>query len=378
MVTQELIAYVRGELNKGKTRDEIRSALLSGGGWSEQDVSEVFRTIIPMESLSPKTVSFQTPLESKDIRPMFSLNRNPIGAPKPVPTVIDPKKIEPTAPVVPPTPVTPIAHVAPVAPVTPATPVEPKMTPRHFEPIHAERKMPKYVYPAVAALLFGAIIFAVFYFFRPELASFNQKAMNGLNSIATSVGKMFEGEPEPVAPPYQTPMNEPVTPVEPVVKQKVNCGSTVSPDRKNPTVYNKDQVLKCIGENAAACNPAEAVLDDEFFPTVVKITESNNSCRFELSYSSTSTLTDVHGKKLAGRMISCPLNIVKAIDETNPQRPVFVAPNTTKPNKYATDIYFYGTLGIFIEKNFDLAKINAIGCNGEFINSVIESYKLSQ
>ncbi|MEK7080779.1 MAG: hypothetical protein AAB902_00035, partial [Patescibacteria group bacterium] len=50
MITQELLGYIRIELSKGKTREEIRQALLSGGGWSEDDLSEAFRTVIPMQS----------------------------------------------------------------------------------------------------------------------------------------------------------------------------------------------------------------------------------------------------------------------------------------------------------------------------------------
>ena len=37
MVTQELLGYIRAEVAKGKTREEIRGTLLSGGGWSEDD-----------------------------------------------------------------------------------------------------------------------------------------------------------------------------------------------------------------------------------------------------------------------------------------------------------------------------------------------------
>lgn len=50
MITQELISYIKGELNKGKTREDVRSALLRGGGWSDADLSEAFRTILPVQN----------------------------------------------------------------------------------------------------------------------------------------------------------------------------------------------------------------------------------------------------------------------------------------------------------------------------------------
>jgi hypothetical protein len=50
MITQELTAYVKSELNRGKSRDEVRNSLLSGGGWSEADIAEVFRDVMPKDS----------------------------------------------------------------------------------------------------------------------------------------------------------------------------------------------------------------------------------------------------------------------------------------------------------------------------------------
>jgi hypothetical protein len=42
MVTNELLAFVKEELSKGRTEEEIRKALMEGGGWSELDVKEAF------------------------------------------------------------------------------------------------------------------------------------------------------------------------------------------------------------------------------------------------------------------------------------------------------------------------------------------------
>ena len=50
MITSELIGYIQGELAKGHTREEIHKVLVADGGWTEADLSEAFRTVIPMQS----------------------------------------------------------------------------------------------------------------------------------------------------------------------------------------------------------------------------------------------------------------------------------------------------------------------------------------
>lgn len=65
MVTPELLEYVRTEIAKGKTREEINKVLISGGGWSQADLSEVFRTVIPMQGVViPNLVVEDKPIES--------------------------------------------------------------------------------------------------------------------------------------------------------------------------------------------------------------------------------------------------------------------------------------------------------------------------
>ncbi|MFA6353370.1 MAG: hypothetical protein WCW93_00310 [Candidatus Paceibacterota bacterium] len=51
MVTPELLEYVRIGITHGKTREEINQVLISHGGWSEADLSEAFRTVIPMQGV---------------------------------------------------------------------------------------------------------------------------------------------------------------------------------------------------------------------------------------------------------------------------------------------------------------------------------------
>lgn len=43
MVTPEVINYIKGELQKGKTRADIEKELFLGGGWSATDLDEAFK-----------------------------------------------------------------------------------------------------------------------------------------------------------------------------------------------------------------------------------------------------------------------------------------------------------------------------------------------
>ena len=174
-------------------------------------------------------------------------------------------------------------------------------------------------------------------------------------------------EPEAVA-------EIPKTPVAP--KPTANCGTTSSPDRKNPAGYLRNSTLECLGASASICENAQGVISDPLFPSLFKTSNKDGACIFQLSYAKDSTLTDVFGKNMAGRSISCPISVAKAINETNPKNPIFVPADQSNLAKYAADIYFYGTLGVFIENNFNQEKIKGLGCEGDFIRSVIESYNL--
>lgn len=156
-----------------------------------------------------------------------------------------------------------------------------------------------------------------------------------------------------------------------------DCGVSVAPDPKNPRAYGDDAVLTCLGNSVLRCEDAQAVLKDTLFPTIFQIIKDQNACNFKLSYGEDSALTDITGKKLAGQSILCPVGIVKTIDETK-KVPLFNAPSRNNPGLYASQIYFYGTLGLFIENNVDQNKIQALGCRGEFISSVIASYRKMQ
>ncbi|MFA6520444.1 MAG: hypothetical protein WCT44_02440 [Candidatus Paceibacterota bacterium] len=63
MITKELLVYIRAEIAKGKQREEIHDVLIAGGGWTEDDISEAFREIIPMQNASalPQKPNIPTP-----------------------------------------------------------------------------------------------------------------------------------------------------------------------------------------------------------------------------------------------------------------------------------------------------------------------------
>lgn len=166
--------------------------------------------------------------------------------------------------------------------------------------------------------------------------------------------------------------SQPATSLIPAVR---DCGVSVAPKLG---IYDSNPVLTCLGESALSCENAKGILRDNFFPTIFEITKSGETCNFKLAYSVDSTLTYVTGESLAGHYISCPVNIVKAIDDSNTSSPKFVDPNKNDLNKYASQIYFYGTLALFMENNFDQNKIQSLGCSGEYIQSVIASYNLSE
>jgi len=158
----------------------------------------------------------------------------------------------------------------------------------------------------------------------------------------------------------------------PAIKASIDCGVTVAPNIKKTSTYEGDAVLACLGANAISCEKATGVLNDAIFPTVFEILKDpkSDTCRFNLSYDKNSQLSDANGRKLARQNISCPLSIVKAIDETkNPA--VFSVPDTSNAAKYASQIYFYGTLGVFIEKGIDSEKVQSAGCIGDYISTMV-------
>src|SRR3989338_747931 len=290
MVTQELIAYVRAELNKGKTREEIRANLLGGGGWSEAYLEELWKIV--------------------------ALPKSP---------VLDPARF----------------RISPI--------------------------------PIILALLAG-LCFLVFYFYRPQISVWYEKGTSALYSLTDKISEMTRGwtKKEEVEE-FVESAEEAEKTVEVIQR---DCGITNSPNRGNIDSYSNDPVLGCLGESAMVCVESWGTINDHMFPSNFKIINAGDRCMFELSYGAGSDLVDIFGRKLALKRISCPLSMVKVADETNPEIPIFFLANKNNPASYAAEIYFYGTLWLFIENDFNLNKIRSLGCSGEFVNSMIESYNL--
>ncbi len=158
-----------------------------------------------------------------------------------------------------------------------------------------------------------------------------------------------------------------------------NCGETSAPDPKNPSSYLNNSVLDCFGESALRCQSAKGVLNNALFPTNFQVAkDEEGTCYFQLAYKKDSSLVDITGRKLVGQYMFCPLSIVKFVDESKANAPLFKAPDTENPGKYASQIYFYGTLGVFMENNVDKNKIRNIGCSGPYLDSVVAGYHKMQ
>ncbi len=327
MITQELISYIRAEINKGKTREEVRTALLSGGGWSDADISEAFRTVMPVGSTNP------TPVPASGVKPV-SINPRPTQSGSPFgalpPLVINPSK-----------------YTKPVSGAKAGGAL------KGF-----------FIFTLLALMAFGG------YFFKDQIL----EVVSGIKDRVSNIS-LFKEETI-IVPPVEE-RKEVIIPTAPIVAK--NCGVTTAPSIDGPMLEN-DTVLNCIGESAASCTWARAVFTDPLFPTQVEIVTSgvqgDMNCSFNVSYASNSTLTSFNGKSLAGEYIVCPVKEVKAATADKEGKLTFSNPSTGAYGKYASEIYLYATTGVFIENDFEQEKIYAKGCVGSFVDSVIESYKL--
>lgn len=321
MITPELIGYIRGEFTKGRTREEIRVGLMADGGWNEADLSEAFRMIVPMQNyaLSNTNIITQNNTTALTIKNKTKPSRKILGG-----------------------------------------------------------------------LIFIVIVISCglsWYFYNPQIINFwnsgvessEELSFNSWNWLINNFKKTFG---------INQVQNNPVMPQNDTVEKKIveeivptkDCGTTDSPDLKNPLLYESDAVLICLGNSALHCTDSKAILKDPLFPTIFQIVKNRNAsdaCNFKLSYGADSVLIDITGNKLAGQSISCPLNIVKALDETK-KPPLFTIPSLDNLGEYASQIYFYGTLGLFIENGIDKNKIQTLGCSGDYIDSVIASYQKMQ
>jgi hypothetical protein len=377
MVTQELIIYVRGEFAKGKTREEIRKVLLSSGGWGEDDLSEAFRIVIPMQgavsAVPSNPLAHERPVEEKPIAPTPVIPSMPSFTPPPA-------SATPSTPVVSASPLRsfpPISFYPPSPSLQKSASISqsPSLSPSH----HTPSSLLKFL---VILIIIGGLGFGAWYY-RSSIMNLwnslvNKSSQSSIPPVDTSIIPPVDTTIPPVNTTQNTDLNNqavaPVPVLPPVIPVK-DCGiAGTTLKLGTPSTYENDPALSCLGASALNCENATGILKDDFFPTIFEITKLPDSCNFKLSYPADSTLTDIIGKKLALQYISCPINIVKAIDNTNVTSPKFNTPSTANYSKYAAETYFYGTLGLFIENNLDLTKIQNLGCSGEYIQSMIASY----
>jgi hypothetical protein len=358
MITQELLGYIRAEVAKGKTREEIHKALISGGGWSEDDLSEAFRTIIPMPGVVlPNPVASLLQREEKPSQPAPAVSFSPSSP-----------RVSFSSP--------PLRSFSPPSTYSPS-PSLLKPTPLS-KPTSSSRSLSSLLKFLIILIIIVGLGFGAWYY-RSQITSLWNLLVNKVSNLYTpSVGTNNTTNSTP-----NTDSNNQATAPNPIIQpvaQVKDCGTTTTPKLDVPSSYENNPVLSCLGASAVNCENAKGVLKDDFFPTIFEITKSTQSpnyCDFKLSYGADSTLTDITGKNLALQYISCPIDIVKAIDNTKPATPKFITPDPTDLSKYASQIYLYGTLGLFVENNLDQNKIYTLGCSGEYIQSVIASYRLT-
>ncbi len=314
MITPELLAYIREEFAKGRAQEAIHADLVAEGGWSESDLVQAFK----VKTAPPKENFVSQVL---------------MAAPSPIPP--------------------PVVAVI--------------------------KKKSKSFWPNIAFVLVGLGCIALWYFYRPQIVTSWSSLVARIHKISLpSFSFSTKKETPNTVAVVPTKPVVPVIPAAIVVKQ---CGTTASPDLKKVSTYTNNAVLDCLGESASKCEDARAVFTDDLFPTSFNIISNKDTgkdtCRFRLSYAADSTLVDKTGQKLASQYISCPLQIVKAIDESK-KVPSFSDPATTNFGKYASQIYFYGTLGVFIEHDLKASEIQSLGCVGGYVSSVIASYNTAQ
>ncbi len=335
MINQELADYIRNEFNKGKTRQAIREILVTQGGWSETDLNEAFNVAAP---LAP--VNFTSNIVVPNIT---------------IPKEEKPPFLETTKIVMP-------AQSFVIKP-------RPSVVTRN---IVAPKDKSSFVKTILILLLVGVLSFAL-WIYRAQIQNFSNLLINKSATLFpfSNTKKVGNIEPLPIVENNKTPV------VKPAVAEIKDCGIGIAPDLK-ATTYKKDAALACLGASAFACENAQATLKDAMFPTMFQVIKGENTCSFKLGYSGDSTLVDITGKKLAGQYILCPIGIVKTMDGKTAKDNISSASTTDHLSKFASEIYFYGVIGVFLETNLNQAKIQALGCSGDLIRTNIESYRAAK
>lgn len=162
MINPQLLDYMRRELGKGKSKEDISNDLIHGGGWLQSDVEEAFREIEPAAAAP---VVAEVPLPPQ---PPVELPTEPIAAPAPEP--IAPTPVITPEPVIVPPPVQPQPMQSEPQPLVP--PPQPMPVPMSPQPsvvqqatieLLNEKKRP-YILWGFLLFILSVIVFGVFAF----------------------------------------------------------------------------------------------------------------------------------------------------------------------------------------------------------------------
>ncbi len=337
MVTPELITYIKEEFAKGKKREDVQKILVVEGGWSEADLNEAFRTVLPMQNFNTnltqpaRSDSPVQQIKPIQINPQLNIQNDSVN-----------ESIQKS-----------MLHNVATAKITSSA--------SHF-------KLFTLLFLLVAAGGLGATWFIRPAFITDTFNTVTDKVSQIELPSLPSFSSLATKEPE------NTVIVPPVVemPVAEVVLTK-NCGISAAPNLKKASTYEKNSVLNCLGISLLNCEDAEAILTDPLLPNLFQVKKDGSTCNFRMTYTSETALENPAGKSSAGKYVECTVSSIKAVDESkNP--PVFSAPSTDNPAKYASQASFYATLGVFVENGLDQEKIQNAGCTGSYVSSLINSY----
>jgi len=250
MITDELVTFIKNELAIGKTREQVRTELLAGGGWKIEDLDEAF-------------LSLNKPVFSVPATSLSNLDTKPKNTIKVLLGVL------------------------------------------------------------VLFLLLGAGASA--YFFKDKILSI-PFVSNLINNTKLDIPILKESE------------------IVLLSKDAKDCGRgelfSFSSDFDFPDENN--DVDKCIGESVLNdCQSAYAIIYSGYSEIVdvakIEIGKNKEQCYFKI--------TDTFSFK--GEYNQCPISSVKAFDEDKTTKELIISPpSLDNPQKYAGEIYLYGSGGL--------------------------------
>jgi hypothetical protein len=156
----------------------------------------------------------------------------------------------------------------------------------------------------------------------------------------------------------------------------IDCGITsiTVPFNLNDNDIKQDSVLHCLGDAILNdCKNAKGQFKDGGIgpnPDILEVSKDKGICYFKLIMSKDMISAYSLQNTTMNQYISCPISIAREISEvTTSTLPL----DKSKPSEYAAGVYLYGSIGVFMENDFDQNKIKELGCSGEWIKSLIDS-----